>query len=171
MAFPAISFFLFSALLYAAIPFVVLVSKAPTGNIVESLFLTTVCFSVLFCLKFLFDKARRAALFDKELFFLSILNLAGFLGFVFAVSVSRGVSDPIYTLVIIESWPLIAALAYPFFIIRSVKMLSPSTLIVSFLALFGVWLIAFPQLQGNGETDGGGAMSLIWPELRMISMV
>ena len=171
MAIPAISFFLFSALLYAAIPFVVLVSKTSTGNIVESLFLTTVGFSVLYCLGFLFDKARRAVLFDKELFFLSILNLAGFLGFVFAVSVSRGVSDPIYTLVIIESWPLIAALAYPIFKIRNVKMMSPSTLIVSCLALFGVWLIAFPQLQDSGDVDGGGAMSLIWPILGMISMV
>jgi hypothetical protein len=100
------------------------------------------------------------------------LNQVGFLGFVYAVSASRGVSDPIYTLVIIESWPLIVALAYPIFKIRKVEKLSASTVVISTLAIVGVWLIAWPQLQQSVDSasSGAGAMGLIWPILGMLGI-
>lgn len=101
MAFPAISFILFSALLYAAIPFVVLDSKSPTGNIVDSFFLATVAFSTLFCFGRFFDSARRLVLLDKELFFYSVMNLIGFPSFVYAVSASRGGRNQLWSVVLI----------------------------------------------------------------------
>lgn len=172
MAFPAISFFLLSALLYAAIPFVVLISDAPSENIVETLFLATVAFCALLSpasLRFNLQQLRQVV-FDKELIFLAIKNQIGFLGFVYAVSASRGVSDPIYTLVIIESWPLIVALAYPFFKIRTVKILSPSTVVISMLAICGIWLIAWPQLQQSVDSTTRGVMGLVWPVLGMLGI-
>lgn len=158
--------------MYAAIPFVVLISKAPSGNIVETLFLTTVAFSTIFCITRFFDKDRRKVLLDRELFFYSVLNLVGFLGFVYAVSASRGVSDPIYTLVIIESWPLIVAWLLPRFQTHKIRLLSPSTIVISLIAIFGVFLIAFPQLQrANLDVSEQNPMGLVWPFLGMAAIV
>lgn len=169
---PAISYFLFAALLYAAIPFVVLISASPTENIVESLFLATVAASVVICLPRFFDKERRGVLLDGKLFAISFLNLVGFLGFVYAVSVSRGVSDPIYTLVIIESWPLIVAWALPQFQTRKIEMLSPSSIVISLLALAGVCLIALPQLQNDGANPlNQSVLGLVWPIVGMAAIV
>ncbi len=111
-------------------------------------------------------------LLDKELFFYSVLNLVGFLGFVYAVSASRGVSDPIYTLVIIESWPLILAWLLPQFQAHKIKLLSPSTIFTSLLALSGVCLIAIPQLQHSDvDVSDQGIMGLIWPFIGMAAIV
>ena len=58
------------------------------------------------------------------------------------IGLSRESNNPVYTLVIVESWPLLTAIAYPLFRIGTGKRVGVFEILFALISVVGIALIA-----------------------------
>lgn len=166
-----ISYFLLSAALYAAIPFMILsFGSLHPMNAMLVLGMTIVA-STLACIPHL--RRLSMVLLSGPLAVYAIVNAIGFVGFIALLEHARGKVEPIFALVVVESWPLLAAISYPLLKIGQGKRVSLFALSVATLAVGGIFLISLPEFtsQKSGDLLGDGApWDMLIPVLAMIAM-
>lgn len=163
------AYFLISSMLYALIPVVIFLTGESPLNDALLVTLLTVAASVLVALRFLPQKGLRAALLDPWLLGFSLLNLAGFFGFLVLMAQAKTVSNPIFALVAAEAWPIFSAMLFPLFRIGRTRSMSLFDYAVGAFALFGLLLVAGPSL-GKGLGVEGGLPGIVLPILAMLAM-
>ncbi|MBN2759689.1 MAG: hypothetical protein JXQ79_04250 [Rhodobacteraceae bacterium] len=163
------TYFLLSSMLYALIPVVIFLTGESPLNDALLVTLLTVTTSGFVALRFVGQHNVRKALFDPWLLGYSVLNLAGFFGFMVLMAQAKTVSNPIFALVAAEAWPIFSAVLFPLFRIGRTRPLSPFDYAVGGFALFGLILVAGPSLGAGSDIDVG-LEGIALPILAMLAM-
>ncbi len=159
-----------SAALYAFIPFAVLAFGGDAYLDTLGILAVTIASSVLYFLVRLLKTLGWRILTNQRLVIYSLLNMLGFFGFVYFLSIAKAYSEPIYTLVIVESWPLMAAIIYPIAQIGKSTKLGVFQLAISLIAVLGVVLISADPEMFSEETSPRGFLAYAMPVIAMVSM-
>lgn len=162
-------YFLIAAVLHATIPVVILVLGDNALNNAISVTGTIIVISVFVTVFYAGRASVRAALKDIWLVLYAALSALGYFGFLYLFAVSKSVANPIYALVIVESWPIFTAILFPLVRIGRTSRLSLFEYIVGALALTGLVLVSGPAgSQGTFlDVDLAGIMA---PVLAMLAM-
>lgn len=169
----SIEWFTLSSLFYASIPVIVIMYGSAAVPLAIATTAITAGVSMVVAL---WRRDIIKTLKDAELFLLSIVNKVFFFLFILFTGISYDNSAPIYTLVIIESWPLVAAFIVPLFLGSGVTKIDGESLVIGFFAFLGVLLVASPAFASfsfdiGANIDIRSVLGLISPIFAMIFMV
>ncbi|SPF80377.1 DMT family transporter [Pseudoprimorskyibacter insulae] len=169
---PTVVYFLLSAALYAAIPFSLISFNASPQQSSIIPVLLTASLSLPICAIYLRRANFRAAMLDLRLAAYGIASTIGFAAFLYLVSASQSTVSPVFTLVIVESWPLITAVAYPLMKLGDQRRVDMTAVLIGVLAVMGIAMIAAPELGKLASTTHGAGLDFhfVLPVLAMLAM-
>lgn len=165
-----ISLFLLSSVLYALVPVAILLFGDGKPQSALNVLAMTVAMSCLLAGKIVTRANYRAALLDKRLFWMSLLQTLGFLGFLAFIFLAQDHSEALFTLIVAESWPLFSAVLFPLFVVGHTKKLTLFEYLVGVIAILG---LAFVTVPNDGDLTGlvsVGFAGIIFPILATLAM-
>ena len=162
-------YFLIAAVLHATIPVVILILGDNALNNAISVTGSIIVISIMVTLVYFRRANVRAALKDVWLVVYAALSALGYFGFLYLFAVSKSVANPIYALVIVESWPIFTAVLFPLVHIGRTRRLSLFEYIVGALALTGLVLVSEPAASQEDFLDVDLA-GITAPLLAMLAM-